>query len=72
MSIYDEVKTAVENCSIGIDQTTLAGRLQVVNNCLDLFQGWRDDHARDYQAALETGDLSPNEFDAARNHRISV
>jgi len=73
MSIYDEVKTAVENCSIGIDQATQTGRLQVVNNCLDMFQGWRDDHAKAYLEALDSNpDLSPAGFDATRKRFIPV
>ena len=73
MSIITEIQASIDNCIVGIDQSTREGKAKAINASLDLFASWRDQDARNYQAALETGvDLSPRAFDAIRNCRISV
>lgn len=71
----NEIKAAIENCVIGIDQTTREGKAKAIIATLDLFAQWQDEEARAYIAALEADpdfDLSPAAFSTTYNRLNQV
>jgi len=67
----NEIKAAIDHCFVGCTESR-ADKTRAFIVCMDMFDQWRDQWARDYLKALETADLSPTAFSASRNHSISV